>query len=230
MTLTLPESFGHPEEQFMKLRHALFALAAAASAATALPALAQEAFTVGELTVNRPYIVATPKTAKSAAGYFSVTNAGSEADRLISIESDPRGALHETSTDGNGVTKMSEVEGIDLAPGESVTLRPRGMHVMFMGLTEPFLIGATLPAKLVFEKAGPVDVTFTVQSRAETLSITPAETPDAAGAAAGEGSAEGGAAGEGMSHEGMSHEGMSEESGDTPAAEGATPEEAAPAQ
>lgn len=214
----------------MKLRHALIALAAtvAASAATTLPALAQEEFTAGGLTVNHPYIVATPRTAKSAAGYFSVTNAGPEADRLISIESDPRGALHETSTDANGVAKMNEVEGIELAPGESVTLRPRGMHVMFMGLTEPFLIGATLRAKLVFEKAGPVDVTFTVQSRADTASIIPAEKPAAGTGAAGqEGAAQEGMSEEGMSHEGMSHEGMPQ--GDAPA-DASTPEEPAPAQ
>lgn len=140
-------------------------LLALAAATTALPALAHE-FTIGQLTIGHPYIVATPKTAKTAAGYFSVTNNGPEPDQLTAIESDPMGMLHETTTDANGVARMGEVETVTIAPGETVTLAPRGMHVMFMGLEKPMLVGDTLPATLVFEKAGPVEVVFNVQARA----------------------------------------------------------------
>lgn len=192
-------------------------LAALAAAATfALPALAHE-FTAGALVIGHPYIVATPKTAKSAAGYFTVTNTGAEPDTLTGVESDPAGQLHQTAM-ANGVAKMSEVEGgLVIAPGQTLALRPRGTHVMFMGLTKPFLVGETLPAKLVFEKAGAVDVVFNVQSRAETAPLPAAATAPAQGAAQGAtpgaapgaaqdatpGAAPGAPAPEGMEH--MSH-------------------------
>ena len=144
-----------------------FLMALAAAATLALPAVAHE-FTIGQLTVGHPYIVATPKTATTAAGYFSVTNAGPEPDTLTGIDSTPMGMLHETATDANGVAKMGEVEQVVIAPGQTVTLRPRATHVMFMGLEKPLLVGDKVPATLVFEKAGPVEVVFNVQSRADS--------------------------------------------------------------
>ena len=188
----------------MRTRPFLAAIAAAAIAlsAFALPGFAHE-FTAGPLVIGHPYIVATPKTAKSAAGYFSVTNTGAEPDTLTGVESDPAGELHQTTTEG-GVAKMSAVEGgLTIAPGETLTLRPRGTHVMFMGLSKPFLVGETLPAKLLFEKAGPVDVVFNVQSRADSTPHPTAATGAAPGATTGAAPA-GDAAGE-TSHEHMSH-------------------------
>lgn len=166
---------------------------AIAFAACALPTLlSAHEFKLGGLTVVHPYAIATPKTAKTAAGYFTVTNNGDTADRLIGIESEPTGSLHETTTDANGVARMGEVEAIDLAPGQTVTLAPRGIHVMFTGLTKPFLIGDKIPAKLVFEQAGVLDVVFNVQSRTDPTA-TSSHDP---------------AAGEDAPQQGMSHEGM----------------------
>lgn len=179
-----------------------FIAALAAAATIALPALAHD-FTAGTLVIGHPYIVATPKTAKSAAGYFTVTNTGTEADTLTGIESDPAGMLHQTTTEG-GVAKMSEVTGgLAIAPGETVALRPRGTHVMFMGLTKPFLVGETLPAKLTFDKAGTVDVVFNVQSRADSAPH-PATSSDPA-ATTGAPQAGGEPAPEGMSNEHATH-------------------------
>lgn len=156
----------------MKTAKTLIA-ALAAALTIALPALAAD-FSAGPIQIGHPYIIATPKTAKTAAGYFSVTNTGSEPDTLTAIDSDPMGMLHQTTTDANGVTRMSEIEGgITIKPGETVTLRPRGAHVMFMGLSKPFLIGDKLDAKLTFEKAGQVDIVFAVQARADTGAADP---------------------------------------------------------
>jgi copper(I)-binding protein len=184
----------------MNPKHFLLALAAATT--IVLPALAHE-FTIGELTINHPYIVATPKTAKTAAGYFSVTNAGAEPDQLIGIESDLSAMLHETTTDANGVAKMGDVEALSIAPGQTVTLAPRAMHVMFMGLTKPLLVGDKVPATLVFEKAGPVDVVFNVQSRADSTKGA-TEHGDMGHGGMNQGEMPGGA----MSHDGMDHGAM----------------------
>ncbi len=148
----------------MRLFPTIASLAAAAFAATA----EAHEFTAGDLTIGHPYAIETPATAKSAAGYLSVTNAGTVPDRLVAIEADvAKAELHTTETDAAGVARMMPVAAIEIAPGETVTLEPRGLHVMFMGLAAPWAAGDHVPATLVFESAGAVPIVFNVQARKE---------------------------------------------------------------
>ena len=143
------------------------ALSAALAALIALPAAAHE-YTAGSLSVGHPMAFETPATASNGGGYLTITNSGDDADRLLRIEAEgfDEVSLHETSTDDMGVARMRHVEGIELPAGETVTLAPGGLHVMFMGLGgDPFEEGEKIPATLVFEKAGALDVTFNVESR-----------------------------------------------------------------
>ena len=146
----------------MRLFTTIAAIAAATFAATAR---AHE-YTAGDLTVGHPYAIETPATAKSAAGYFSVTNAGSASDRLVAVETAVGEAeVHETTTDSAGVTTMAAVPALDIPASATVTLAPRGLHVMFTGLTAPWKAGDEVPATLVFERAGEVPVVFKVEAR-----------------------------------------------------------------
>lgn len=140
-------------------------LALAASLTLALPAVAHE-FTLGALTIDHPMAFETSPTAMSGGGYLSITNTGDTPDRLIAVRADyPHVSLHTTEM-MDGVAKMMEVDGVEIAPGETVKLQPGGLHVMFMGLKgKPFVNGGKIPAVLVFEKAGEIDVTFNVESR-----------------------------------------------------------------
>jgi copper(I)-binding protein len=123
-------------------------------------------YTLGALEVADPYAIETPPTAKSAAGYLSITNHGTEPDRLVAIRSSlPQSQIHAVETDASGVTRMRPVEGLQIDPGETVTLAPQGLHVMFMGLPAPFVAGTDIPATLVFEHAGDMPVAFSVRRR-----------------------------------------------------------------
>ena len=53
---------------------------------------------------------------------------------------------------------------MEIKPGETVELKPGGMHVMFMGLKQPLKQGQRVKGTLVFEKAGTVEIEFTVQA------------------------------------------------------------------
>jgi copper(I)-binding protein len=135
------------------------------AAALALPASAHE-YAVGDLAVGHPYAAATAAGAKAGAGYFSVTNAGAEADRLLAVEADfPRVELHATEVDAAGVARMRPVEALEVPAGATVTLAPQGTHVMFMGLGDPLEEGESVPATLVFERAGRIEVEFRVEAR-----------------------------------------------------------------
>jgi hypothetical protein len=67
------------------------------------------------------------------------------------------------------VMRMREIEGgLVLPAGQTVTLKPGSFHVMFTQLRAPFVKDKLVPATLVFEKAGRIDVEFAVGSLGAT--------------------------------------------------------------
>jgi len=137
-------------------------------ALTATASLAGVAFahdyTLGSLSIMQPWARATPKGAETAAAYLAVKNNGTTSDRLVSVTlSDAATAqIHEMSMD-NGVMKMREISGgLEIKPGDTVTLQPGGFHVMLMGLKAPLKKGQTVSGTLTFEKAGTINVEFEV--------------------------------------------------------------------
>lgn len=142
-----------------------YSFAAVAMLALATPAAADE-FKIGDLVVAHLMAFETTATAMSGAGYLTVTNTGTTADRLMAVEAAfPRVMIH-TTTMEDGVASMSHVEAVDIPAGETVALAPGGFHVMFMGLDgDPFEVGETVPATLVFENAGSLEVVFNVEAR-----------------------------------------------------------------
>jgi len=62
-----------------------------------------------------------------------------------------------------GVMKMRPVEGgLEIKPGETVTLAPAGFHVMFRDLKHALEEGKTVKVTLKFDKAGSVDVEYPI--------------------------------------------------------------------
>ncbi|TNC10195.1 DUF1775 domain-containing protein [Methylobacterium terricola] len=136
------------------------------AAASTAPAAAAPAGPVkaGDLTIEQPWIRATPGGAKVAGGYLQVTNTGTEPDRLVSasIPLAGRGEVHQMSMD-KGVAKMAPVDaGLVIKPGETVVLKPGGYHLMFLDLKGPVKAGDTLEGSLTFARAGTVPVRFAV--------------------------------------------------------------------
>ena len=59
--------------------------------------------------------------------------------------------------------KMRPFEGgLEIKPGETVTLAPSGSHVMLVALRHPLEAGQKVKATLKFDKAGMVDVEYPV--------------------------------------------------------------------
>jgi periplasmic copper chaperone A len=127
-------------------------------------AAAAQEFKAGPLEIDQPWSRATPKGAKVAAGYLTIKNTGTEPDRLVGVSSPAAGKseIHEMSME-KGVMKMRPVPGgVEIKPGETVELKPGSFHIMMTGLKNPIERGKPFKASLTFEKAGPVEVEFTV--------------------------------------------------------------------
>lgn len=119
---------------------------------------------LGALQISAPWARATPKGAAVGGGYLTITNTGSAPDRLVGGATAIAGRLevHEMSMSG-GTMKMREIPGgLTIKPGETVTLKPGGFHLMFVGLKQQLREGEHFKASLQFEKAGTADIDFTV--------------------------------------------------------------------
>jgi hypothetical protein len=95
-------------------------------------------------------------------------NTGDSDDRLVAASSPvaERVELHTMTMDGD-VMRMRELEdGIALPAGEMVELAPGGLHVMFIGLSGPFVAGEEVQVTLTFEGGLSQDLTLPVIERA----------------------------------------------------------------
>ena len=69
-------------------------------------------YDVGPIHIAQPWARATPKGAKSGAGYLTITNNSSTADRLSCVSSDASAKCQvHTMTMEDGVMKMRPAEG-----------------------------------------------------------------------------------------------------------------------
>jgi copper(I)-binding protein len=132
----------------------------AAACLLAMPAAAQQA---GEIVVTRAWTRAAGQNG-TGAGFLSIANRGTAADRLVGASS-PIARVTEIHThirEGD-ILRMRPVAAVELPPGETVTLQPGGFHLMLIGLKEPLIQGQTVPVTLRFERAGEVEVTLAIQ-------------------------------------------------------------------
>jgi hypothetical protein len=138
----------------MSLKSTLIATLTAFTLAT--PALA-------EIEIHEPY--ARSSNAMAGAAFMMIHNSGDADDHLLDVTSDAaqRVELHTHIEDENGVMRMVHVkEGFVLPAGGDILLQRGSNHIMFMGLTAPFVQDDIITIILVFENAGEVTVEIPV--------------------------------------------------------------------
>ncbi len=132
-------------------------------------------FDVGSIHISQPWARATPKGASSGAAYMTITNNGKTPDRVACVSSDASAQCQiHTMTMDNGVMMMRPVEGgLEIKPGETVTLRPSSFHIMLVNLKHPLEAGNTLTATLKFDNAGTIDVQYPIAAIGAAAPGTP---------------------------------------------------------
>ena len=122
----------------------------------AIPALAgsedvvvEDAWARASIGVKRP-----------GAAYMTIRNTGDEAIALTGIRTDlaMMPDIHQTSTNVEGVSSMAPAGEIEIAPGESVSLEPGGLHAMLMRLQRPMAEGESFSLTLGFSDGGEIVV------------------------------------------------------------------------
>jgi copper(I)-binding protein len=136
-----------------------------AAAMKAMPEKVGGAVTAGDLEISAVWTRAMLPGQPVGGGYFTITNKGKSADRLLSVSSPDAGRaeIHSMAMKDN-VMVMRPVEGgLQIPAGATVELKPGHFHLMFMEVKKPFRAGDTVPLTLEFEKAGKVEIKMPVQ-------------------------------------------------------------------
>lgn len=151
------------------MRRVLFCVAAFALAVLPLSAGGSSETAMagreGDTPVNNAWIRASAPGARNGAGYMVIRNRNTEPKRLVRVESNNlavRIELHgQTMVDG--LTRMEELQYIEVPPRGEVILEPGGYHLMFVGITEEFHEGDIHRLTLLFDTIDPVEVDFIVE-------------------------------------------------------------------
>jgi copper(I)-binding protein len=119
---------------------------------------------VGAITIDHPWAPSLPNSAKTGIVYATIVNRGA-ADRIVgaSTAAAARVELHTTLRDG-ATMRMRPVDAIPVPMGGTLALQPnQRFHLMLIDLAKPLREGESFPLRLVFEKAGAVDLVVQVE-------------------------------------------------------------------
>lgn len=119
----------------------------------------------GSLMISDAVMRAALPGGKVTAAYMTITNTSTQDDALVSVTHNgaKKSEIH-TMEMVNDIMKMRPVDGaLTIPAGQTVRLKPGGLHLMFMGLTEQPKAGDDVTIRLDFEKAGPLTLTLPVQ-------------------------------------------------------------------
>jgi uncharacterized protein YcnI/copper(I)-binding protein len=125
---------------------------------------AEAAAAVGDIAISGAFTRATLPNAPVGGGFLTLANSGAQDDVLVSASAGfaAEVQLHEMAMDGDVMRMRQLTGGIAVPAGETVTLAPGGLHIMFMGLKAPLVEGETVAVTLTFETAGTVTIDLPV--------------------------------------------------------------------
>lgn len=118
------------------------------------------------LEIGKPWMCAAKTAAGTGAGFFTLANQGSEGDRLISAATTAAETveIHAIKVVGPDIKMMALETGLSFPANTTITLKPRGYHLLMKDLKAPLVVGTKVPVTLTFEKAGARTVEMTVEA------------------------------------------------------------------
>jgi periplasmic copper chaperone A len=145
-----------------------FALSAQSGAGGASKPDARTPAAAASPSIEDAWVRRAPPRAPVLGGFASIRNTGKTPERLLSARSADAGRveIHEMRMD-EGVMRMRRVQdGLEIAPGRTLSLRPGGYHLMLFEPKRTFAAGETIEIVLRFERAGERRVRFEVREAA----------------------------------------------------------------
>lgn len=135
--------------KYLKLRRCLWMTVALLLLALGMVAAAQDE---SALQITGAWARPSTEGNEVSAAYLQIANQSSHDDALLSVATDAAqmAELHTMAMEGD-IMRMRPVDRIDILAGETIVLRPGGLHIMLMDLTTPLIEGESLTLTLTFE-------------------------------------------------------------------------------
>ena len=91
----------------------------------------------------------------TSAVYLTLRNDGATADTLLAAYTDVARdvEIHETRME-EGVMRMRQMQHVAIPAGESISMKPGGLHIMLIGLTRELAIGDAFDVTLEMAQSG----------------------------------------------------------------------------
>lgn len=119
------------------------------------------------LAATAAWIRTPPPGGPVMAGYVTLSNAGKREVRFAKVESASFGAIeiHEMR-ELDGLMRMRPVPEIVVQPGDTVALKPGGLHLMLFRPGVELVEGTKVELSLVLESGGSQTIEFEVRDEA----------------------------------------------------------------
>jgi periplasmic copper chaperone A len=139
-------------------------LLAAGLTSSALAHHAGERTTAGDLSVSHAWTVEVAALAHAVDVYLTIENQGETPDRLIAAAVDFADEVEiQAPVLEDGVLKTATVRAVEIAPGQTLTFQPGGVHLVLQSVQRSFAHGQHFDLTLTFERAGAIEVEVEIE-------------------------------------------------------------------
>ncbi len=121
---------------------------------------ASRSYTLGEIEIGGPWARASSGTPGIGGGFFTLINKGATPERLVGAASPvaERIEIHAIKMVGPDLRMRQREAGLAISSATTLTLKPRGYHLLLVGLKTTLEEGARIAVTLTFEHAGSLDI------------------------------------------------------------------------
>jgi copper(I)-binding protein len=109
----------------------------------------------------------------ATAAFFNLKNTTGKTIKLTDVSSPAGiGAIHNTTTE-NGALKMRQITEIAIPAGETVSFKPKSLHIMIERLKKPLKEGDKVKLSMYFDNNETVNVELPVAAAATVGRVEP---------------------------------------------------------
>lgn len=114
--------------------------------------------------VENPYVRATPPHLPNSAAFMTVKNNSDKAVAIVRASSNVSKVVELHTHDmKDGVMKMYQIPQIDIPANGKTVLKPGGLHIMFIGLSNPLKEGKSVDLTLEFSNGETTTITAPIK-------------------------------------------------------------------
>jgi copper(I)-binding protein len=120
---------------------------------------------LADLSIKEGYLREVPPGQVISAAFMQLTNNSDNTVTLIGGSSPEVKAIEvHNHTMLDGVMKMTKLAGLEIEAGKTVSLKPGGLHIMFIGLTKNLQKGTNFSFSLNFQNGESQAVSLPIKS------------------------------------------------------------------